>query len=226
MKKRRKSIFLPILVVLALYSTISGLTNLSIMDVDDWISAKFSPDSMQESLMGQHQTELQEKNLKVKHQQQRYISSASIAAAKSLEETIDLTQYPKHTVVATGYTAGEESTGKTPDHPAYGVTFSGVEVTRDLYSTIAADLSVFPLGTILFIPGYGYGVVADKGGAITGNKLDLFFHTIDDVYNEWGKKTVEVYMIEKGSGELTEKTLTQLNNTEALQVFRTQFKGQ
>ena len=48
-------------------------------------------------------------------------------------------------------------------------------VKRDLYSTVAADLNVFPIGTILFIPEYGYGVVADKGGAITGNKVDLYY---------------------------------------------------
>ena len=76
-------------------------------------------------------------------------------------------------MTATGYTSGIESTGKRPGHPEYGITYSGVKAKRDLYSTIAADLRVFPLGTILFVPGYGYGVVADKGGAIKGNRLDL-----------------------------------------------------
>nr|MBS9408334.1 hypothetical protein [Streptococcus oralis] len=76
-------------------------------------------------------------------------------------------------MTATGYTSGIESTGKRPGHPEYGITYSGVKVKRDLYSTIAADLRVFPIGTILFVPGYGYGVVADKGGAIKGNRLDL-----------------------------------------------------
>ncbi|MEH7106245.1 hypothetical protein V7083_00495, partial [Bacillus sp. JJ1764] len=71
--------------------------------------------------------------------------------------------YPKHNVTATGYTAGAESTGKSQGHPEYGITYSGVKVKRDLFSTIAADLAVYPIGTILFIPEYGYGVVADKG---------------------------------------------------------------
>ena len=85
-----------------------------------------------------------------------------------LEEAFDWSKYPKTTVIATGYTAGFESTGKNESHPEYGITYSGVKVKRDLYSTVAADLSVFPIGTILFIPEYGYGVVADKGGAIKG----------------------------------------------------------
>src|SRR5690606_22559010 len=100
---------------------------------------------------------------------------------------------------------GYESTGKHPGHPEFGITYSGVRVKRDLYSTVAADLDIFPIGTILFIPGYGYGVVADKGGAIKGNRLDLYFETVDDVYKNWGKKKVEVYIVKKGDGTLTEE---------------------
>lgn len=144
--------------------------------------------------------------------------------ANSLEDVIDIDEYPKVKVIATGYTAGPESTGKSEGHPGYGITFSGLQVKRDLYSTIAADLNVFPLGTIIYIPDYGYGVVADIGGAIKGNKLDLFFHTVEDVYAEWGKKELDVYVIEQGKGEITEAELTLLNETEALQVFREQYQ--
>src|SRR5690625_4257963 len=75
---------------------------------------------------------------------------SSAAIEQILEE-----YYPKERVIATGYTAGVESTGKTKDHPEYGITYSGVEAIRGLYSTIAADLSVYPLGTIMYIPEYG-----------------------------------------------------------------------
>lgn len=114
-------------------------------------------------------------------------------------------------VTATGYTAGIESTGKTKEHPQYGITFSGVKVRRDVFSTIAADRKVFPIGTVLHIPGYGYGVVADTGSAIKGKKIDLFFETVDDVYKEWGKKKVKVRVIHKGDGTLTESELNKLN---------------
>lgn len=110
-------------------------------------------------------------------------------------------------VTATGYTAGKESTGKEPGHPQYGITYSGLKVVRDqdALSTIAADLNTFPLGTILYIPGYGYGVVTDIGSAIKGNIIDLYFETKEDVYNKWGKKTLEVYVIEKGNGSINEE---------------------
>lgn len=141
----------------------------------------------------------------------------------TLEEAIDWTQYPVKQVVATGYTAYYESTGKNPGHPGFGITYSGVKVKRDLYSTVAADLNVFPIGTILFIPGYGYGVVADKGGAIKGNKVDLYYETVEDVYNLWGKKTLDVYVVEMGDGSLNEEELHALNENESMQVFRQQY---
>ncbi|MDP4085657.1 MAG: 3D domain-containing protein [Bacillota bacterium] len=143
----------------------------------------------------------------------------------SLENAFDWSQYPKETVVATGYTAGFESTGKYKNNPQYGITYSGVKVKRDLYSTIAADLHVFPIGTILFIPGYGYGVVADKGGAIKGNELDLYYETVDDVYNLWGKKKLDVYVVHRGNGNLNEADLTALNENQSMQVFRQQYIG-
>lgn len=173
--------------------------------------------------VGLRDASLSEKGLHHKEAPVTYISSDSIDAPQTLEEAIDFEQYPTVNVIATGYTAGYESTGKTASHPQYGITFSGVQVKRDLYSTIAADLNVFPLGTILYIPSYGYGVVADKGSAITGNKIDLYYDTVDDVYDQWGKHELEVYVIEMGEGQLTEDVLTELNEDEALQVFRSQF---
>lgn len=150
-------------------------------------------------------------------------SFTSNQAEHSLEEAIDWSQYPTQKVVATGYTAGKESTGKSPGDPAYGITYSGVKVKRDLYSTIAADPDVFPIGTVLFIPEYGYGVVADTGSAIKGAKIDLYFETVQDVYEQWGKREVTVYTVEQGDGNLTEEALQQLNEDEAMQVFRQQY---
>lgn len=126
----------------------------------------------------------------------------------------DLSRYTAIEVVATGYYAGKESTGKSPHHPEYGITYSGVKVRREpnAVSTIAADPKVFPLGTILYIPGYGLGIVADTGSAIKGNKIDLYFATKDQVYKEWGKKTVKVYVIMKGDGKVTELMMDRLND--------------
>lgn len=125
---------------------------------------------------------------------------------------------PRFEVVATGYYAGIESTGKEEGHPQYGITYSGARVVRDHYSTIAADLNMFPLGTILFIPGYGYGVVADIGSAIKGNKIDLYFDTKEAVFKQWGKKTVDVFLVERGEGTVTDAMMEKLNSKQVVQA--------
>src|SRR5690625_2962531 len=167
----------------------------------------------------QRETHIKEKSDYDIQQKNQSNSSDGTDEHQTLEEVINVDQYPQATVIATGYTAGIESTGKTPDHPGYGITFSGVEVKRDIYSTIAADLDIYPLGTIMYIPGYGYGVVADKGSAISGNKIDLYYETVEDVFAEWGKKEVDVYIIERGDGQLTEEQFAAFNAQESLQVL-------
>lgn len=73
-----------------------------------------------------------------------------------------------------------------------GVTASGTQARR---GTIAADTDIFPFGTIMYVPGYGYGRVEDRGGAIKGNKIDLFYRRHQDAL-EWGRqhKRVKVWL--------------------------------
>lgn len=209
----------------AIYTTVSSITNITILDVKESLASEVTGIEVETTDdMKERQFYLPEKNLNKLIERKEYISSEEIDGPETLEEAIDFNQYPTTTVIATGYTAGVESTGKSPDHPQYGITYSGIKVKRDLYSTIAADLSVFPLGTILYIPDYGYGVVADIGGAIKGNKIDLYFDTVEEVYSEWGKKELEVYVVKEGNGQITEQELVALNENKALQVFREQIR--
>lgn len=224
-KRFIRQLVVAVLFVGAVYSTFTAITNLTLLDIKNVLANDIQTTEVAHLDSAQERTSyLEEKQLNTLLERKRYISSEQIDGPESIEDVIDFDQYPRKRVVATGYTAGAESTGKSPGHPQYGITYSGVNVTRDLYSTIAADLSVFPLGTILYIPGYGYGVVADKGGAIKGNKIDLYYPTVDQVYSEWGKREVDVYVVSQGSGKLTEEELTSLNEDEALQVFREQIK--
>lgn len=207
----------------AVYATLSSISNVTFDDVHVWAEQKTEGMSTFEgNSFNKREIALKEKTLNLEKEQERYISSERIEGPKTIAEAMNMKQYPTRTVLATGYTAGVESTGKTPDHPMYGVTYSGVKVKRDLYSTIAADLNVYPIGTIMYIEGYGFGVVADKGSAINGHKVDLYYPTVADVYEQWGKKEVNVSIVKMGDGSLTEKDLVDLNNNEALQVFREQ----
>ncbi|MBX7246433.1 MAG: 3D domain-containing protein, partial [Candidatus Sumerlaeaceae bacterium] len=58
--------------------------------------------------------------------------------------------------------------------------------------TIAADTSYYPFGTRMYIPGYGWGVVGDRGGAIKGpDRLDIFINSTRRA-NDWGRRNVTV----------------------------------
>ena len=61
--------------------------------------------------------------------------------------------------------------------------------------TIAADTKVYPMRTIMYIPGYGYGRVEDRGGGIKGQHVDLFFKKHKQAL-EWGrtKKQVKIWL--------------------------------
>lgn len=58
--------------------------------------------------------------------------------------------------------------------------------------TIAADTTHYPFGTRMFIPGYGWGTVEDRGSAIKGvSRIDLYFHSHTNAL-EWGRKKLNV----------------------------------
>lgn len=70
-----------------------------------------------------------------------------------------------------------------------GRTATGVPAR---YGVAAVDPSVIPLGTSLYIPGYGYAVAADTGGAIIGDRIDLCFDTGQQAM-DYGRQSVTVY---------------------------------
>jgi 3D (Asp-Asp-Asp) domain-containing protein len=88
----------------------------------------------------------------------------------------------------TAYCNDFASCGKRPGQRGYGITASG---QRARYGLVAADWRVLPRGTRLQIPGYGAATVADKGGAIKGNRLDLWFPTHRQA-KAWGIRYLSV----------------------------------
>lgn len=60
---------------------------------------------------------------------------------------------------------------------------------------VAVDPKVIPLGTELFVEGYGFAKAVDTGGLIKGNRIDVFLETSRECYN-WGRRKVMVYVLE------------------------------
>lgn len=87
---------------------------------------------------------------------------------------------------ATGYTAGPES---NPN--GTGLTYTGIRAVRGV---VAVDPNVIPLGTRVYVEGYGQALAADIGGAIKGYKIDLCFDTVAEAL-EWGRRPVKVYIL-------------------------------
>lgn len=76
------------------------------------------------------------------------------------------------------------------------ITYIGTTPVRDPdgISTIAVDPSIIPLGSKVYIPGYGLAIASDTGGLIKGNRIDLFLNSEDECIN-WGVQTVSLYLI-------------------------------
>ncbi len=90
----------------------------------------------------------------------------------------------KMRVVATGY---------SPREP--GLDFTTATGTRARRGVIAVDPDVIPYGTRVYVPGYGYAVAEDCGGAIQRNRIDLCFETVAEAI-QWGRRTVTIIILD------------------------------
>lgn len=93
----------------------------------------------------------------------------------------------------TAYTAGKESTGKSPSNPAYGITYSGSKAEEG--RTIAVDPSVIPIGTTVYIDGIGLRTAEDTGSAVKGARIDVFMEDRKEAIDFGVKKNVKVYVL-------------------------------
>lgn len=108
----------------------------------------------------------------------------------------DIKYTRKMKVRATAYTADLNCTGKGANDPGLGITSTGKRAVRNPsgFSTIAVDPSVIPLGTKLWVEGYGYAIADDIGGAIKGKVIDLYYDSSGESWN-WGSRNVNIYIM-------------------------------
>lgn len=87
-------------------------------------------------------------------------------------------------VEATGYSAKEPG---LDDNTATG--------RKARHGIIAVDPRVIPLGTRVYVPGYGYAIAGDTGGAIKGHIIDLCFDTVAEC-NDWGRRQITIIILD------------------------------
>lgn len=90
------------------------------------------------------------------------------------------------TMIATGYDPSPSSNG------GHSRTSTGLKAG---YGVVAVDPNYIPLGTKLYIEGYGYAVAGDTGSAIKGNRIDLG-HDTRSAANKVGRRKVIVHILD------------------------------
>ncbi|WP_077614552.1 G5 and 3D domain-containing protein [Caenibacillus caldisaponilyticus] len=77
-----------------------------------------------------------------------------------------------------------------------GVTTTGINLKRHPgMKVIAVDPQIIPLGTRVYVEGYGYAIAADTGGGIHGHRIDVFFPSESQAV-AWGLRTVQVKILD------------------------------
>lgn len=85
-----------------------------------------------------------------------------------------------------------EATAYLPtDGGGDGITATGI---RARHGVVAVDPNVIPLGTRVYIPGYGEAIAADTGGDIVGNRIDVVLEDYGSAM-QFGRRTVDVYIL-------------------------------
>lgn len=116
----------------------------------------------------------------------KLVAYGTKAVARSVQTSRGELNYRKRLVMS--------ATAYSPEEPGLSNwTYTGARATRGV---AAVDPSVIPLGSNLYVEGYGFALAADIGGAIKGNKIDLCYDTLAEV-KRFGRRSVVVYLLER-----------------------------
>ncbi|MEO4053832.1 LysM peptidoglycan-binding domain-containing protein [Solibacillus sp. CAU 1738] len=153
----------------------NDLTSDMIYSGDTLVVSGSGDKAKQERIKSQKETNKQTQSKQTQSKQ-----TQSKQPPKAVEKTL--------TMEATAYTANCNGCS--------GITANGTDLrSNPNLKVIAVDPNVIPLGTKVWVEGYGEAIAADTGGAIKGNKIDVFIPSKDDA-NSWGIKTVTVKILE------------------------------
>ncbi|MBY6052555.1 LysM peptidoglycan-binding domain-containing protein [Cytobacillus firmus] len=123
----------------------------------------------------------------IKPKQVLKVTGASTKAAapkKTAVKAASKKAYKEIKVKATAYTASCKGCS--------GITYTGINLKKNPNAkVISVDPKVIPLGSKVYVPGYGEAIAGDKGSAVRGNKIDVFIPNKQKAL-QWGSKTVTI----------------------------------
>jgi uncharacterized protein YabE (DUF348 family) len=162
------------------------------------------PDPMLESGIEQVEQEGQDGLKRVKYhvrfEDGKRISSEAVSEEILQPAVSELVKSGSRVTVATSrgslrfrHAMHMEATAYLPsDGEGHGITYSGIPAR---HGVVAVDPRVIPLGSQVFVPGYGVAIAADTGGDIKGKRIDLCMEDSDDAWN-FGRRMVKVYILD------------------------------
>lgn len=105
------------------------------------------------------------------------------SSVQAISENVSGNYLATFSMSATAYTGGS-------------YTAMGLKPVRDPngLSTVSVDSSIIPLGSKVYVEGYGYAIASDTGGAISGNKIDLYMNSLQECYS-FGRQNVTVHIV-------------------------------
>lgn len=127
--------------------------------------------------------------------------SASEVAAPSTSNTASKENAPEATAPSKNNTASKELIVEASAYTAScegcsGITATGINLkTNPNAKVISVDPTVIPLGSKVYVEGYGEAIAGDTGGAIKGNRIDVFFPSQQDAIN-FGVKQLKVTILD------------------------------
>jgi 3D (Asp-Asp-Asp) domain-containing protein len=140
---------------------------------------------------------------------QRKINQQKVSQQRAKQSTTQTATQPKVAAVsqrvvsrATSSSSSKTITVSATAYTAFcngcsGITATGINLRANPgLKVIAVDPRVIPLGSKVHVEGYGYAIAGDTGGAIKGNKIDLFMPSRSNALN-FGRKTVSVKILNK-----------------------------
>lgn len=118
----------------------------------------------------------------------RLTAQAAAAETQSQELTSGSGGGGGNTVPPPPPASGSKMTVSSTGYCLVGYTATGVPTSPGV---VAVDPTVIPLGTRMYVPGYGEGVAADTGSAVKGRTIDVWFSSCADAM-AWGRRTVTI----------------------------------
>lgn len=137
------------------------------------------------------------------HPEENDVQEAILAPVEPLETSTLILPLPEETkppepawvtVTATAYCPCEKCCGVWAENRPNGIVYTASGAIAQEGVTIAADWDVYPPGTVLQVEGLGEYIVQDRGGAIKGLKIDVYFEDHDDAL-QFGRQEVRIRVV-------------------------------